>query len=63
MKKEFNDFYPDRNDQEWVMGQDCIYQMFPINGMMCIATEEGPIYITREQARKFFGFTNENEIP
>lgn len=56
LRKEFNDFYPERDDQKWAMGQDCVYEMFESNGMMVIALEEGPVYICREQARKFFKF-------
>ncbi len=58
MKKEFNDFWPEHDDQKWAMGQDCIYEMMEINGMLCVAVESGPIFITREQARKFFNFTD-----
>lgn len=30
-------------------------EVWNINGSMCIAMEDDPIYITREQAKKFFG--------
>lgn len=33
-------------------------EVWNIGGMMCIAHNDDPIYITKEQAMKFFGLTD-----
>tara|TARA_R110002033_G_scaffold88405_1_gene138445 strand:- start:29 stop:223 length:195 start_codon:yes stop_codon:yes gene_type:complete len=33
-------------------------EVWNIGGMMCIAHDDDPIYITKEQAMKFFGLTD-----
>lgn len=35
-------------------------EVWNIGGMMCIAHNDDPIYITKEQAMKFFGLTDNN---
>ena len=37
-------------------------EVWNIGGMMCIAHNDDPIYITKEQAMKFFGLTPPNNL-
>ena len=36
-------------------------EVWNIGGNMCIAQEDDPIYITKEQAMKFFNLTNNTQ--
>ncbi len=65
--KEFSDFYPDHSDQEFVMAQGITDYILPVSvdehkQMATIMASEEAIYITREQARKLFGFRKDKQL-
>lgn len=46
------------------MGQwqtDGTVNAYEVNGMLCIPDPEGVVYVTREQAKEFFGLVEPNE--
>ena len=59
MKNTFNgaSFHPQKGDFIATAqgGSDIV--VWNVSGQMCITSSDGPIYITKEQAKKFFNLT------
>lgn len=61
MENTFNgaSFYPQKGDFIATTQGGPGIVVWNVSGQMCITASDGPIYITKEQAKKFFNLTED----
>lgn len=58
---KFSDHYPNHDPEKWVMAQGKTDFLIPVvrsEGMMVIMSDDAAIYVTKDQAMKFFNLAD-----